>query len=130
VASHTRSPHTLGHILTPTHPTHLHTLTLTPDTPILIPHTFTPSHSLQTPSSPPPPSSHTTHSLIVEVQLDEPLWVPRVGPRDIAMEIMALCVQLDSFILTSAHNVRPSCVILDHLRQPPLATHGYDIMQF
>jgi len=42
----------------------------------------------------------------VEVQLDEPLWVPRVGPRDIAMEIMALCVQLDSFILTSAHNLR------------------------
>ena len=69
------------------------------------------------------------HALIVEVQLDEPLWVPRVGPRDIAMEIMALCVQLDSFIITSAHSVCPPCVMLDHLRQPPLATHGYD-MQF
>ena len=41
----------------------------------------------------------------MEVQLDEPLWVPRVGPQVIAMEIMALCVQLDSVILTNTRDV-------------------------
>ena len=46
-----------------------------------------------------------THALSVEVQLDEPLWVPRAGPQEVAMEIMALCLQLDSLILASTHNV-------------------------
>lgn len=32
----------------------------------------------------------------VEVQLDEPLWVPRVGSKDVAMTIMGYCVLMES----------------------------------
>ena len=51
------------------------------------------------------PSHSPPHTLTVEVQLDEPLWVPRVGPQVIAMEILSLCVQLDSVILTNTCDV-------------------------
>ena len=90
-------PHT--HLIIPSHSPH-HTLTLTsyPHT-SLHPHThlITPSHS--------PPHTLTPHTLTVEVQLDEPLWVPRVGPQVVAMEIMALCVQLDLIFLTNTPDV-------------------------
>ena len=42
---------------------------------------------------------------VVHIQLDEPLWTPRSGPKVVAMDIMGLCVQLDTVIMTSGLSV-------------------------
>lgn len=40
-------------------------------------------------------------ALRVDIQLDAPLWVPGSGLRQIAADMMGLCVQLDSILMTS-----------------------------
>lgn len=50
----------------------------------------------------------------VFVQLDEPLWVPRPSAKDVAMEIISLCVQLHSIILSSRHSVEEVTLLEDH----------------
>lgn len=53
-------------------------------------------------------------SLSVFVQLDEPLWVPSPGAKDIAVEIVSLCVQLDSTFLSN----RVKDVVLNAICRP------------
>ena len=50
----------------------------------------------------------------VDVQLDEPLWTPKDGPRHTAMDIMGLGVQLDSILVTSGSMVgcKITCVLV------------------
>ena len=44
----------------------------------------------------------------VEVQLDEPLWVPRVGSKDVAMTIMGYCVLMESVAWNGGQSVSDS----------------------
>lgn len=48
---------------------------------------------------PPPPFSHA-----VLVHLDEPLWVPKPSAREVAVEMISLCIQLDSIVLSDKVN--------------------------
>lgn len=42
----------------------------------------------------------------VFVQLDEPLWLPRVREREVAVEILSLCVQLDCVLVSTMVSTR------------------------
>ena len=48
----------------------------------------------------------------VVVQLDEPLWVSVYASQEIAAEVMGLCLQLDTLILSSSQKVRCTLVLM------------------
>ena len=50
---------------------------------------------------------------LVCVQLNQPLWLKRPSPHELAMQMAAFCVQLDSLVVSSSFQV---CVQIEHIK--------------